>query len=321
VVSEQSVVSAGLVPPPADEEVAAVQTPAGDVPAGETPANVESEDAAQASQPDSDAAVESKVALRREAQPGSQDASAPAAVVMADEKLEQRRREFFQRLSGRAATLDPGPLADALGVGKWLLEDLLASLTRPGRDPREDLPTRVLRREILKLEDFKPGMEVQGTVVNVVDFGAFVDIGLTDSGLVHISHLANRFIQDPHEAVSVGDPLRLWVLKVDQKRRRVSLTAVAPGTEKQRRREKRSAGKENRPAPRRTTKRGGARRGGPAGSGKKRPPHVAARKPRRPPKPVRPITEEMQQGTEPMRTFSDLIQYYDKKKEDGSEPS
>tara|TARA_B100000686_G_C16647103_1_gene893410 strand:+ start:525 stop:1049 length:525 start_codon:yes stop_codon:yes gene_type:complete len=174
----------------------------------------------------------------------------------------------------------------------------------------------------LKLEDFKPGMEVQGTVVNVVDFGAFVDIGLTDSGLVHISHLANRFIQDPHEAVSVGDPLRLWVLKVDQKRRRVSLTAVAPGTERQRRREKRSAGKEERPAPRRTTKRGGARRGdGPAGRGKKRTPHVTARKPRRPPKPVRPITEEMQQGTEPMRTFSDLIQYYDKKKEDGSEPS
>ena len=323
VVSEPSVVSAGSVPSPAVGEDAAVQTPAGDVPAGETPANVESEDADQASPQAADSAAESGVALRGESEPGSQDASAPTTVVaVADERLEQRRREFFQRLSGRAATLDPGPLADALGVGKWLLEDLMASLTRPGRDPREDLPTRVLRREILKLEDFKPGMEVQGTVVNVVDFGAFVDIGLTDSGLVHISHLANRFIQDPHEAVSVGDLLRLWVIKVDQKRRRVSLTAIAPGTEKQRRREKRSAGKEERPSPRRPTKRGGARRGGaPAGRGKKRTSHVTARKPRRPPKPVRPITEEMQQGTEPMRTFSDLIQYYDKKKEDGSEPS
>ena len=297
------------VPPAVVDEAAAVQPPAGDGPLGETPANVESE-----------SAVESEVTAQVETEPVSQGASAPTAV--ADETLEQRRREFFQRLSGRAATLDPGPLADALGVGKWLLEDLLAALTRPGRDPREDLPTRVLRREILKLEDFKPGMEVQGTVVNVVDFGAFVDIGLTDSGLVHISHLANRFIQDPHEAVSVGDLLRLWVLKVDQKRRRVSLTAVAPGTEKPRRREKRGAGKENRPSSRRTTKRAGAKQaGGPAGRGKKRPAHVTARKPRRPPKPVRPITEKMQEGTEPMRTFSDLIQYYDKKKEDGSEPS
>ena len=102
----------------------------------------------------------------------------------------------------------------------------------------------------------------------------------------------------------------------------ISLTAVAPGTGKQRRREKRGAGKENRPSSRRTTKQTGAKQaGGPAGRGKKRPAHATARKPRRPPKPVRPITEEMQQGTEPMRTFSDLIQYYDKKKEDGSEPS
>ena len=315
VVPEGSAGSPDSVLPSGGAQPAAEEPAADDGLVGETSVDTESEAAPQAAPMDSDVAVASEVA------PEAVGRAASTPRPAADETLEQRRREFFQRLSGRAATLEPGPLADALGVGKWLLEDLLAALTRPGRDPREDLPTRVLRREILKLEDFKPGMEVQGTVVNVVDFGAFVDIGLTDSGLVHISHLANRFIQDPHEAVSVGDLLRLWVLKVDQKRRRVSLTAVAPGTEQQRRRQKRGAAKENRPSPRRTTKRPGAQqRSGGAGRGK-RPDRTATRKPRRPPKPVRPITDEMQQGTEPMRTFSDLLQYYDKKKEDGSEAS
>ena len=162
---------------------------------------------------------------------------------------------------------------------------------------------------------------MSGTVVNVVDFGAFVDIGLTDSGLVHISHLANRFIQDPHEAVSVGDPLRLWVLKVDQKRRRVSLTAVPPGTEKRRRDKRGTSGRGNRQQSRRSEQRGGTKRGGGQAGRGKRPAPATARKPRRPPRPARPITEEMQEGTEPMRTFSDLLQYYDKKKEDGPEPS
>ena len=111
-----------------------------------------------------------------------------------------------------------------------LLEDILTSLTRPGLDPRDNLPPPVFRRGIMKLEDLQAGMELQGTVLNVVDFGVFVDIGLSDSGLVHISRLADRFIRDPHEVVGVGDVLKVWVVDVDKTRRRVSLTAIAPGT-------------------------------------------------------------------------------------------
>jgi protein Tex len=86
----------------------------------------------------------------------------------------------------------------------------------------------------MKLEDLRPGMELSGTVLNVVDFGAFVDIGMTESGLVHISRLADRYIRDPHEVVGVGDQIKVWVLEVDKQRRRVSLTAVEPGAERRR---------------------------------------------------------------------------------------
>lgn len=122
--------------------------------------------------------------------------------------------------------LDRRKLAEQLGVGLPTLTDILAALARPGRDPRTDLPKPVFRKGILKLEDLQPGMELTGTVLNVVDFGAFVDIGLKDSGLVHISQLANRFIRTPHEVVSVGDIVSVWVQSVDLERRRVSLTML-----------------------------------------------------------------------------------------------
>ena len=117
-------------------------------------------------------------------------------------------------------------------MGTLLLQDILNSLTRPGLDPRDNVPAPVLRRGIMKLEDMQAGMELLGTVLNVVDFGVFVDIGLSDSGLVHISRLADRFIKDPHEVVGVGDVLKVWVVEVDKTRRRVSLTAIAPGTQR-----------------------------------------------------------------------------------------
>ncbi len=110
------------------------------------------------------------------------------------------------------------------------LRDILAQLTRPGRDPREDLPAPIFKRGVLKLEDLQTGMELMGCVLNVVDFGAFVDIGLHDSGLVHVSQLANRYVQDPHDVVSVGDIVKVWVMEIDKTRRRVSLTMIAPGT-------------------------------------------------------------------------------------------
>jgi uncharacterized protein len=96
------------------------------------------------------------------------------------------------------------------------------------------LPKPIFKKGVLKLEDLTAGMELKGTVLNVVDFGAFVDIGLKDSGLVHISQLANRYVKSPHDVVSVGDVVTVWVMGVDQERKRVSLTMVKPGTERHR---------------------------------------------------------------------------------------
>jgi uncharacterized protein len=140
------------------------------------------------------------------------------------------RKEVLTDLAAKAATLDADALAAELQVGKLLLQDILAQFTRPGRDPREDLPSPIFKRGVLKLEDLAVGMELAGSVLNVVDFGAFVDIGLHDSGLVHISHMANRYVQDPHEVASVGDIVKVWVLQIDKDRRRVSLTMIPPGS-------------------------------------------------------------------------------------------
>lgn len=119
-------------------------------------------------------------------------------------------------------------LAQELGVGELTLADIVAQLSRPGRDPRESLPQPLFKRGIVKLDDLVPGMELWGTVLNVVDYGAFVDIGLRWSGLVHVSQLAPRYVEDPHEVVAVGDTVQVWVLEVDRQRRRVSLSMVSP---------------------------------------------------------------------------------------------
>ncbi len=142
---------------------------------------------------------------------------------------ELKRNEAVAELAKRAASLDMNALAAELQVGPLLLADVVAQLTRPGRDPREDLPQPIFKRGILKLEDLAAGMELQGTVLNVVDFGVFVDIGLRDSGLVHVSQLANRYVRDPHEVAAVGDIVKVWVMEIDKTRRRVSLTMIAPG--------------------------------------------------------------------------------------------
>lgn len=203
-----------------------------------------------------------------------------------------------------------------LGIGELTLRDILNSLTRARRDPREDLPPPIFRRGIIKLDDLEPGMELSGTVLNVVDFGAFVDIGLHDSGLIHVSRLANRFISDPHEVVSVGDVVNIWVVEVDKERRRVSLTAIQPGTErpaapkKPRRSEKGKSGK------RPFRKQQGSSKSNKAGK------HESKRlRQRKPAKPVVPLTKAMKEGREPMRTFGDLKQFYEKKTDDDDKPN
>ena len=117
-------------------------------------------------------------------------------------------------------------LAQELGVGEMTLRDIAAELEKPGRDPREDLPPPVLRTDVLDMSDLVPGMELTGTVRNVIDFGAFVDIGVHQDGLVHISRMAEKFIRHPSEAVAVGDVVRVWVVDVDQKKKRIALTMV-----------------------------------------------------------------------------------------------
>ncbi len=143
-----------------------------------------------------------------------------------------RQKETTAAIEQKVAELSSqaDQLAAALHAGQMTLRDILVQLIRPGRDPREDLPPPIFKRGILKLDDLQPGMELMGSVLNVVDFGAFVDIGLHDSGLVHVSQLANRFVRDPHEVVSVGDIVKVWVMEIDKTRRRVSLTMIQPGT-------------------------------------------------------------------------------------------
>lgn len=121
-----------------------------------------------------------------------------------------------------------GQLAAKLEVGVPTLRDILESLQRPGRDPRDELPLPVFRKDVLKIEDLTPGMELQGTVRNVIDFGAFVDIGIKSDGLVHISQLRSGFVKHPMDVVSVGDNVTVWVLNVDLKKGRVGLTMKPP---------------------------------------------------------------------------------------------
>ncbi|UNK21389.1 RNA-binding transcriptional accessory protein [Paenibacillus sp. N3/727] len=133
-------------------------------------------------------------------------------------------KELAELLDGQATE----NLAVKLDVGVPTLRDILDSLQRPGRDPREELPLPIFRTDVLKIEDLLPGMELQGTVRNVIDFGAFVDIGIKSDGLVHISQLSDGYVKHPMDVVSVGDNVTVWVLNVDLKKGRVGLTMRKP---------------------------------------------------------------------------------------------
>ena len=115
-------------------------------------------------------------------------------------------------------------LAEELGIGEITLTDILKELEKPGRDPRDDMPKPILRSDVLDMKDLKPGMILKGTVPNVIDFGVFVDIGVHQDGLVHISQITDRYIKHPLEAVSVGDIVDVQVLTVDVAKKRIGLT-------------------------------------------------------------------------------------------------
>ena len=237
--------------------------------------------------------------------------------------------ELAQRRAAREAALqrirrvDPVDMAQQLEIGLLTMREILRALRNPEQDPRERLPAPIFRSSVLKLEDLKPGERLRGQVVNVVDFGVFVNVGLGDSCLVHISRLSNRFIRDPHWHYSVGDILDVWVSAVDTDKKRATLTAIPPESERQQsqgggKRDTRKPGSGGSRRPGSGPPRGkgggrdrGAKPGGPGGrkapGGRKRPAK---------PKPVTPITEEMVEGKKPMRSFSDLLQFHQRKSSD-----
>ena len=136
--------------------------------------------------------------------------------------------------SFRKSIKDLKSLADELGCGEITLQDILSELEKPARDPRDEMPKPTLRSDVMDMKDLKPGMKLKGTVRNVIDFGAFVDIGVHEDGLVHISQMCDRFIKHPLEVVSVGDIVDVTVLEVDEKKGRISLTMLGEGVKRER---------------------------------------------------------------------------------------
>lgn len=134
------------------------------------------------------------------------------------------KKGAVSELSAAAEAKGLENIAAELEIGVPTLKDIIKELERPGRDPRDELPPPLLRSDVMSLEDLKPGMELTGTVRNVIDFGAFVDIGVHEDGLVHISQITSRFIKHPSEVLKVGDIVKVWVLSVDVKKKRISLT-------------------------------------------------------------------------------------------------
>jgi uncharacterized protein len=149
--------------------------------------------------------------------------------------LDDVSRGNMAELPARVAAIGKEKAAAECGVGAPTLEDLIKELMKPGRDVRDELPKPVLRTDVLDIKDLKPGMELTGTVRNVIDFGAFVDIGVHQDGLVHVSQIADRYIRHPSEALSVGDVVKVVVLEADEKKKRISLSMKQAGKQAVRR--------------------------------------------------------------------------------------
>jgi uncharacterized protein len=258
-----------------------------------------------------------------------------------------RDKAKLDELRAKLPAVNPADVAARMNTGEPTVRDILEALARPGRDPREDRPPPIFKKGILKLEDLQPGMELKGTVLNVVPFGAFVDIGLKDTGLVHISQMANRYIKNPYEVVAVGDVVTVWVLKVEADRRRASLTMILPGSERkppERRPQEPRAERPPQPrgerppqgdrGPRPPRPAGGPpqraggpppQRGGPPQHGP-RPPHRGGPPPRgapargegpppapqppRKPKPLPKLSQDALKGKAPLHTFGELEAFF-----------
>lgn len=142
--------------------------------------------------------------------------------------LDDVSKGLISALKDKVAEIGEAETAEKIGVGIPTLRDIANELLKPGRDPRDELPKPLLRTDILDVKDLKPGMELMGTVRNVIDFGAFVDIGVHQDGLVHISQICDRFIRHPSEVLTVGDIVKVRIISVDEAKKRISLTMKSP---------------------------------------------------------------------------------------------
>ncbi|MCP4095862.1 MAG: S1 RNA-binding domain-containing protein [Planctomycetaceae bacterium] len=336
---------AAVVEPPA-VEAPAVEVPAVEVPAVEAPAgSVEgdqggaaSEEAVSANPSEGIPEAEKTEAEKTEAEKTEAEkteAEAATARMQAErEKRSANRKELLKKIND----LDVQALADQHSAGRLLVRDILLALKRPQWDPRDKVNKPIFRRGIIKVDDLKSEMQLDAQVVNVVDFGVFVDIGLGESSLVHVSQLSNHFIKDPHRFFSVGDVLKVWVSEIDAERRRVKLTAIRPGSKKpsgrrgkggkptESRGESKSGATDRQsassPAGARKPGKYGNKYGGGKGRSTNRPGYAKGTFNKKSftkkakPKVVKPITDKMLKGDEPMRSFSDLAQFVNKKPQD-----
>ena len=140
------------------------------------------------------------------------------------DKNDLKDKEKLEELRTKLKSINVVEMAKELNIGEMTLTDIIEELSKPGRDPREDMPKPILRNDVLKLEDLREGMVLTGTVRNVIDFGAFVDIGVKHDGLVHISEMSDKFIKNPSDVVSVGDIVKVKVIKIDKERQKVGLS-------------------------------------------------------------------------------------------------
>ncbi|MBR4752564.1 MAG: helix-hairpin-helix domain-containing protein [Thermoguttaceae bacterium] len=243
--------------------------------------------------------------------------------LTADDLRDASKRD---EIAAKVAEADASALAEEFSAGAYTVADILEQFVNPGADARDAFAGPIFKKGTLKLEDIKPGMELVGSVSSVVTFGVFVDVGLLEHGLIHISHLGRSYVNDPSQVLFVGDVVKVRVLDVDVARRRFSLIPVSSGQGRERRREGRrrsrpenAEGEQKREQkherrPRRDEESGGERRERPRRDGKSRDnredraPRSISVGPKE--KVVVPLSDEMKSGKEPLRSFSDLAQLF-----------
>ena len=156
--------------------------------------------------------------------PESYEAAEKLLAKIGYDKKDLVNKEKLEEIKEKLKNINTMELSKELEVGELTLKDIISEISKPGRDPREELPKPILRSDVLKFEDLQEGMELTGTVRNVIDFGAFVDIGVKHDGLVHISEMSDKYVKNPSEIVSVGDIVKVKVIGIDKERQKVKLS-------------------------------------------------------------------------------------------------